>query len=36
MVSHYRDVGYGSDENVITGSAETVQGEPSLTQTNVH
>lgn len=35
MVSHYRDVGYGLDENVITGSAETVQGEPPLTQTNV-
>lgn len=35
MASHYRDVGYGSNENVITGSAEAVQGESCPTQTNV-
>lgn len=35
MASHYRDVGFGSDENVITGPAEAVSGgELSLTQTN--
>lgn len=35
MASHYRDGVRGSNENVIIGSAEAVQGESSLTQTNV-
>lgn len=35
MASHYRNVGYGSNENVITGLAKAVQGESSPTQTNV-
>lgn len=33
MASHYRNPGYGSDENAIT--AQAAQGEPYLTQTNV-
>lgn len=35
MASHYRNVGCGSNENVITASAEPVQGESSPTQTNI-
>lgn len=29
MAAHYRNVGHGSNENVITASAEAVQGESS-------
>lgn len=32
MASHYREVGHGSNDNVITGSTEAVQGESSPTQ----
>lgn len=35
MASHYRNVSYGSNENVITGSAMAVQGESPLAQRNV-
>lgn len=35
MASHYSNVGYGSNENVITASAKAVQGESLLTQTNI-
>lgn len=35
MDSHYRNVGYGSNENVTTGSAEAVREESSSTQTHV-
>lgn len=35
MASHYRNAGCGSNENVITASADPVQGESSPTQTNI-